>query len=94
MFLKWIELTLQTMLLGIEAQSVIGLRMRTIAYGGPAALLEVQGMVDEKITAFTEAGTTLFGGGSARTVICRYRHHVQANEHRLLESERRKAPYG
>ncbi len=92
MFLKCIELTLQTMLLGVEAQSVIGLRMRTIADGGPAALVEVHGMVAEKITAFAEAAATLIGGGSAQTVIHRYRNHVLANEHRLLESARRKAP--
>jgi hypothetical protein len=84
MFLTCIELMLQTMLLGIEAQAVIGLRLRKIADGGPAALVEVHQMVAEKTTALAEAAATLGGGGSFRSVVGRLRTHVQANEHRLL----------
>jgi hypothetical protein len=84
MFLTCVELMLQTMLLGIEAQAVIGLRLRKIADGGPEAMVEVHQMVTEKTTALAEAAATLGGGGSFRGVVGRLRTHVQANEHRLL----------
>ncbi len=86
MFLACIELTLQTMLLGIEAQAVIGLRMRKLADGGAAARSEAYGMVAEKSDAVAEALGTLAYGGSVRSVICRFRTHVRANEERLLEA--------
>jgi hypothetical protein len=69
MFLTCIELMLQTMLLGIEAQAVIGLRLRKIADGGPAAIVEVHQMVMEKTTALAEAAATLGSGGSFRCVV-------------------------
>jgi hypothetical protein len=84
MFLTCIELTLQTMLLGIEAQSVIGLRMRKLADGGPAALTETQRMVTEKAAALAEAAATFRAGGTVFSVVRRLRTHVQANEVRLL----------
>lgn len=84
MFLKCIELSLQTVLLGIEAQAVIGLRMKKIAGGGPGAVVEAQGMVAEKIAALAEAATTLVMGGSVQTVIHGYRTKVRANELRLI----------
>jgi hypothetical protein len=40
-------------------------------------------MVNEKTTALAEAATTLAFGGSAETVVRRYRTHVRANERRL-----------
>lgn len=85
MLLKYIELTLQTMLLGVESQAVIGLRLRKLAGGGPAALVEAQGMVTEKLAALSEAAMTLATGGSVQTVIASYRHEVRANERRLLD---------
>lgn len=83
MWLNCIELGLQTMLLGMEAHSVIGLRLKKIGMGGPAAMLEAQHMVAEKIAAFAEATGTLVTSGSARTVIRRFREQVQENEARL-----------
>jgi hypothetical protein len=84
MFLPCIELMLHTMLLGIETQAVIGLRLRKIADGGPAALVEAHQMVTEKSTALAEAVVTLGCGGSFRSVVGILRTHVQANELRLL----------
>jgi hypothetical protein len=86
MFLTCIELPFQMMLLGMEAQAVIGLRMRKIAGGGPAAIIEAQRMIAEKTAALAEAAATLMGGGSAQTVVRRYRSHVRANEVRLIGS--------
>lgn len=84
MFLTCVELTLQTMLLGIEAHAVMGLRLRRIADGGPAAIFEADRMLTEKSAAMAEAVITLGGGGSFRSVVGRLRSHVQANEARLL----------
>jgi len=84
MFFTCIELTFHTMLLGLEAQSVIGLRIRKLADGGPAALMETHRMVTEKVSALTEAVATLGSGGTVSGVVRRLRAHVQANETRLL----------
>src|SRR5688572_13075830 len=84
MLLNYIELTLQTMLLGCEAQSVIGLRMRKLAQGGPAALTETHRMLSEKIAALAESIVILGAGGTAFGVVRGLRVHVQANEARLL----------
>jgi hypothetical protein len=78
-----IELGLQTMLLGMEASSVIGLRMKRMLHGGPTALVEANCMILEKTAALAEAGATLLGGGSVRTVVGCYRGYVRANELRL-----------
>jgi hypothetical protein len=60
--------------------------MRKIAGGGPAAIVEAQRMIAEKTAALAEAAATLMVGGSAQTVVRRYRSHVRANEVRLLGS--------
>jgi hypothetical protein len=78
----WINLTLDATLLGLEAQSVIGMRLSQIAMGkgSPA---EAQLMVTEKMLAFVDAATTVAAGGSAHKVVDDYRRHVQANAKRL-----------
>lgn len=85
MFLTCLELSFQTILLGMEAQSVIGLRLGKLAQGGPAAFIEAHDMVAEKAAAVVETTATFFGGGSVGTVVRRYRALVQANEARLLQ---------
>jgi hypothetical protein len=78
----WINVTLDATLLGLEAQSVIGMRLSQIAMGqGTPA--EAQLMVTEKMFAFMDAATTVATGGSAHTVVNDYRRHVQANAARL-----------
>lgn len=78
----WINLTLDATLLGLEAQSVIGMRLSQIAMGkgSPA---EAQLMMTEKMLAFVDAATTVAAGGSAHKVVDDYRRHVQANAKRL-----------
>jgi hypothetical protein len=73
MFFPLVEFPLQVMLLGMEAHAVVGLRMSKMAAGGPAAVLEAHRIVTEKVSALAEAAGTLMGGGSAHTVVSRYR---------------------
>ena len=74
-----------TMMLAIEAQKVIELRLIRLAWGGQKGRDEARSMVTEKIDAAIEATGTLMSGGSVETVVSRYREHVAANTKRLTE---------
>ena len=82
MFKPWVKLAVDTTLLGMEAQTVIGMRLSQIAFGrgNPA---ETQLMITEKMRAFVEAAATVATGGSAHKVVKGYRKHVRANVRRL-----------
>jgi hypothetical protein len=82
-FRTWLGLGFDVLQLHAEAQRVIGLRMIKLAQGGPAAQAEAHRMVAEKTAAMAEAAFTLASGGSAKTVMRRYRTHVRANTRRL-----------
>lgn len=71
------------MMLAVEAQRVIELRLVRSAWGGSEARAEMQAMVFEKIGAGIEAAGSLMTGGSPEGVIARYREHVAANTRRL-----------
>ena len=86
MFKNWMRLTRDAMLLGMETQRVMGLRLMKLSRGGRAAEAEALRMVAEKTNALIEAGTTLARGGSVERVIRRYRTHVRSNKRRLLKS--------
>ena len=86
MFKTWMRLTSDAVMLGWETQRVMGLRLLKLSRGGRAAETEALRMVAEKTSALAEAGMTLARGGSAGTVIRRYRTHVRANKRRLLKS--------
>jgi hypothetical protein len=75
---------LSFILLGIEANEVVSLRIMKITSGGPAAMSEVQLMIAEKMAAAAEAGTSLICGHSPMAVVARYREHVANNRQRLL----------
>ena len=77
------NLCLSTMMLAVEAQRVVELRMVRLAWGGSAGWTEAQSMVIEKVQAAGEAMTTLMLGGSPAAVVDRYREHVAANIIRL-----------
>jgi hypothetical protein len=83
---NWMRLPHDAVMLGLEAQRVIGLRLIKLSSGGPAAQAEALRMVSEKTAALAEARLTLAGGGSAGSVIRRYRTHVRSNKRRLLKS--------
>jgi hypothetical protein len=80
------RLTHDAVMLGLEAQRVIGLRLIKLSGRGPAAQAEALRMVSEKTAALAEAGLTLARGGSAGRVMRRYRTHVRSNKRRLLKS--------
>jgi hypothetical protein len=86
MFRNWIQFSFDAALLGVETQRVMGLRLMKLYAGGPAARVEASRMVSEKTTALAEATMMLASGGSAQSVIRRYRTHVRSNKRRLLRS--------
>jgi len=86
MFKNWMRVTNDAVMLGLEAQRVIGLRLMKLSRGGSVAEAEAWRMITEKTSALAEAGMTLARGGSAQTVIRRYRTHVRANKRRLSKS--------
>ena len=71
-----------SVMLGVEAQRVIGLRLAAIARGGPTAEAETRLMVTEKMKAALDAANMLARGASTRSVISFYRSRVQANVRR------------
>jgi hypothetical protein len=70
-------------MLGIESQQVICLRVAKLAAGGPQAALEAQLMVSEKILQGVSAGTKLMLGATPNSVVQGYRKKVRANAKRL-----------
>ncbi|GLS42290.1 hypothetical protein [Methylobacterium brachythecii] len=74
------------MMLGLEAQKVVELRLVRIAWGGVEGQAEMASMVTEKISASIEAFGMLMTGGSPDAVVARYREHVAANTERLTAS--------
>jgi hypothetical protein len=72
-----------TVFLAFESGNVIGLRMMKMMSGGRDSHEEAQLMVTEKVNAMFEAGASLMTGGSASSVVDRYRQHVAANAKRL-----------
>jgi secreted protein with Ig-like and vWFA domain len=83
------QLSLNTMRLGLEAQSVIALRTMKCAAGGAAASDEINLMVSEKVRATIDAQFTLAraamagrADGPAKAVAL-YRRRVRANQRRL-----------
>jgi hypothetical protein len=79
---SWMRLVTDTTLLGLEAHSVIGLRLAQIAMG-QGTPTEAHLMMTEKMLAFMDAATTVAAGGSAHAIVEDYRRRVQANAQRL-----------
>jgi hypothetical protein len=71
------------MMLAVEANSVIALRLMKLMRGGRAARREAALMVSEKIAAALEASANLMTGASGHDVVRRYRQHVATNAKRL-----------
>jgi hypothetical protein len=72
-----------TMSLAFESGNVIGLRMMKMMSGGSGSHDEAHLMVMEKLNAMFEASLSLMAGGTASSVVERYREHVAANAKRL-----------
>jgi len=86
----WTRVAADAWLLGIEASTVVSLRMLKLAAGGPAARTESRRMVSEKLAAaqsWQRLALTGGLGGSAPTAAGRtlrhYRRKVKANRRRL-----------
>jgi hypothetical protein len=62
-----------TAMLSFESYNVIGLRLAKLMSGGRDARDEAQLMVSEKINAMFEATASVVAGGTASSVVDRYR---------------------
>ena len=78
-----------SVMLGVEEQRAIGLRLAAIARGGSTAEAEARLMVTEKMKAALDAAGMLARGASTRSVISFYRSRVRSNARRLT----RKPPF-
>lgn len=89
----WFALSSQAARLGLEAQTVIALRLMRLAAGGARAQSEKVRMSTEKIQALVEAqaavATTAIKGGSSRQVAKKvlgvYKRRVRRNRRRLTK---------
>lgn len=89
-YADWMKIGLDSWMLGMEASTVIGLRLTKLAAGGPAATSEAQRMVAEKMQAAWElqvaAATGRLGStphAQASKTLRHYRRKVRANARRL-----------
>lgn len=76
--------------LGMEASTVVGMRMLKLSQGGPAAATEAERMVREKIDAAADLQRLALTGGlgttshrAATKTISHFRRKVRANRRRL-----------
>ena len=86
----WFRWNLDLMALGVEASSVMALRMVKLAEGGPLAAAEAERMVTEKFLAAAEvqadAWASALSGRPHLTptrAVAHYRRKVRANRKRL-----------
>lgn len=93
-YLTGIELTMRRgktvlypwIMLGIEANRVMGLRAMKLMRGGKGARREARLMVTEKVYAGVKANARLMTGGSPVEAIRMYRRRVAANAKRLSKA--------
>jgi hypothetical protein len=71
------------MMLAVEANGVVALRMMKVMRGGRSARREAELMVSVKIHAAFEATASLMAGASGDEIVHRYRRHVAVNAKRL-----------
>jgi len=71
------------MMLALEANQVIALRVMKLMLGGKRARREANLMVSEKIDAAVKAGASLMTGASGEEIVRQYRRRVAANARRL-----------
>jgi hypothetical protein len=74
----------QLMMLSLESQAVIGLRMLRVAKGGKPASTEARRMLTEKVAAGTVAAATLLTGGGVVKAVKKTRTRVRRNARRLM----------
>jgi hypothetical protein len=89
-YAEWARAGIDAWALGLEASTVIGLRMATFAQGGAASEREARLMVAEKIESALHLQSAFLGGrlgntpaSGAKRVLRHYRRKVSANRRRL-----------
>ena len=89
-FTTWMGIGLDAWQLGMDANSVIGLRLAKFATGGAAGAAEAELMVAEKMSAAAQLQNALMTGGLgttpaavAKRTIRHYSKKVRANKRRL-----------
>lgn len=87
---NWMKLAMDSWSLGLEASTVVGMRMLKLSQGGPAAAAECDRMVREKLDAAAEmqllamtGGLGATSGSAAAKAVGHYRKKVRANKRRL-----------
>jgi hypothetical protein len=92
---SWFELAADSWRLGLQAQTVVGLRLVKLAAGDAAAMAEAQRMVTEKVLAAAEAqanaaAAVMTGQGhlAPKRTLALYRRKVGANRRRLSRRRR------
>jgi hypothetical protein len=80
MFSNWMKLGWDWTMLAIESQQVLALRVAKLSLGGATASKEASRMVSEKVIA---VGQVAAHGGSAHSVVKKYRKKVRSNRRRL-----------
>ena len=81
---------LNWLMLALESNRVIGLRLAKLMRGGKGAQREAERMFSEKISAATKAGASLMAGASSDEIVRQYRKRVAANAKRLGRQQRRR----
>jgi len=71
------------MMLALEANGVVALRMMKLLSGGKGARREAKLMVSEKLHAGLEATASLMVGAASDEIVGRYRQLVAGNAKRL-----------
>ena len=91
-FAAWMGIGFDALKLGMDANSVIGLRLAKIATGGFAGTAETHLMVAEKIHATAQLQTDFLTGGLgatpaavAKSTLGYYSKQVLANQRRLRD---------
>jgi hypothetical protein len=90
---NWMKLAMDSWSLGMEASTVVGMRMLKLSQGGPAAAAEAERMVREKIDAAVDLQMLALTGGlgltshrAASKTVGHVRRKVRANRKRLGRS--------
>ena len=81
---------LNWMLLALESNRVIELRIAKLMRGGKGAQREAHRKVSEKMLADAKVGTSLMAGASGDEIVEQYRRKVAANAERLSRKRTRK----
>ena len=86
----WMKLAMDSWSLGLEASTVVGMRLLKLSQGGPAAATEAERMVREKFEAAADLGALAFTGrlgttseSAAAKTVGHFRKKVRANRKRL-----------